>query len=192
MVSMVATSAVDCGFESRSGQNKDCKIGICCFSAKHGAWRSRRKDWLQRTRHTTPPLPPLSNATRFLRNSPVFKSQIFTVPSSDEVITNFLLNCKQVTALECLFGPRKKKIPTLNNSKVSNFSALSRREHVCVCSGQSKRDRGNQTSRIRLWCGREKMSLLKIITKVGCSSRLIMLYVVVNSRKMDRSNESLM
>jgi hypothetical protein len=35
MVSMVATSAVDCGFESRSGQNKDCKIGICCFSAKH-------------------------------------------------------------------------------------------------------------------------------------------------------------
>lgn len=50
-------------------------------------------------RHTTPPLPPLSNVTRFRINSPVFKSQSFTVPSSELVITKFLLNCKQVTAL---------------------------------------------------------------------------------------------
>lgn len=57
------------------------------------------------TRHTTPPLPPLSRVTRLRRNSPDFKSQIFTVPSSDEVITNFLLNCKQVTALWCLLDP---------------------------------------------------------------------------------------
>lgn len=50
-------------------------------------------------RHTTPPLPPLSNVTRFRINSPVFKSHSFTVPSSELVITKFLLNCKQVTAL---------------------------------------------------------------------------------------------
>jgi hypothetical protein len=37
MVSMLASSAVDRGFEPRSGQTKDYKIGICCFSAKYGA-----------------------------------------------------------------------------------------------------------------------------------------------------------
>ena len=46
MVSVIASSAVDRGFESRSGQTKDCKIGICCFSAKHTALRSKSKDWL--------------------------------------------------------------------------------------------------------------------------------------------------
>jgi hypothetical protein len=34
-------SAVDCGFESRSGQTKDCKIGICCFSDKHATLRRK-------------------------------------------------------------------------------------------------------------------------------------------------------
>jgi hypothetical protein len=33
MVSMLASSAVDLGFESCSRQTKDYKIGICCFSA---------------------------------------------------------------------------------------------------------------------------------------------------------------
>jgi hypothetical protein len=41
-------SAVDRGFEPRSGQTKDYKIGICCFSAKHAALRRKRKDWLAR------------------------------------------------------------------------------------------------------------------------------------------------
>jgi hypothetical protein len=35
MVSVLASSAVDRGFQPRSGQTKDYKIGICCFSAKH-------------------------------------------------------------------------------------------------------------------------------------------------------------
>lgn len=60
-----------------------------------------------RTRHTTPPLPPLSSDTKLRKKSPVLRSQIFTVPSSEEVITNFLLNCKHVTALWCLFDPAK-------------------------------------------------------------------------------------
>jgi hypothetical protein len=37
MVLVLASSAVDCGFEPRSGQTNDYKIGICCFSAKHAA-----------------------------------------------------------------------------------------------------------------------------------------------------------
>ena len=44
MVSVLASSAVDCGFEPRSGQIKDYEIGICCFSAKHAVLRSKIKD----------------------------------------------------------------------------------------------------------------------------------------------------
>ena len=50
MVSVLASSAVDRGFEPRSGQTKDYKIGICCFSAKH-ALRSKSKDWLARNQN---------------------------------------------------------------------------------------------------------------------------------------------
>ena len=50
MVSMLASSAVDRGFEPRSGQTKDYEIGICCFSAKHAALRRKTKDWLVRNR----------------------------------------------------------------------------------------------------------------------------------------------
>ena len=45
MVSVLASSAVDRGFEPQSGQTKDYKIGICCFSAKHAALRRKSKDW---------------------------------------------------------------------------------------------------------------------------------------------------
>ena len=48
MVSMLAMNAVDRGFESRSGQTKNYKIGACFFSAKHAALRRKRKDWLAR------------------------------------------------------------------------------------------------------------------------------------------------
>ena len=48
MVSLLASSAVARGFEPRSGQTKDFKVGICCFSVKHAALRRKRKDWLVR------------------------------------------------------------------------------------------------------------------------------------------------
>jgi hypothetical protein len=40
MASVFLLNVVDRGFESRSDQTKDNKIGICCFSAKHAALRS--------------------------------------------------------------------------------------------------------------------------------------------------------
>ena len=46
MVNMLASSAVDRGFEPWSGQTKDFKIDICCFCAKHAALRRKSKDWL--------------------------------------------------------------------------------------------------------------------------------------------------
>jgi len=40
IVSMLTPSGVDRGFEPRSSQTNDYKIGICCFSAKPAAlWR---------------------------------------------------------------------------------------------------------------------------------------------------------
>jgi hypothetical protein len=44
-------SAVDRGFEPWSGQTKDYKIGICCFSTKHAAFRRKSKDWLARNQN---------------------------------------------------------------------------------------------------------------------------------------------
>ena len=51
MASVLASSAVDRGFEPRSGQTKDHKIGICCFSAKHAVLRRKSKDWLARNQN---------------------------------------------------------------------------------------------------------------------------------------------
>ena len=48
MVSVLTLSAVDCGFEPQSGQTKDYRIGICCFSSKHTVLRRKSKDWLAR------------------------------------------------------------------------------------------------------------------------------------------------
>jgi hypothetical protein len=46
----LASSAVDSGFESRSSQTKECKIGICCFFDKHAALRRKGKDLLAQSR----------------------------------------------------------------------------------------------------------------------------------------------
>ena len=54
MVSVFVSSVVDRGFEPRSGQTKDYKIGICCFSAKHAALKRKSKDWLARNQDNVP------------------------------------------------------------------------------------------------------------------------------------------
>ena len=46
MVSVLASIAVDRGFEPRSVQVKNYKIGMCCFSAKHAAIGSKNNGWL--------------------------------------------------------------------------------------------------------------------------------------------------
>jgi len=50
VIASVLNSNVVChGFES--GQTKDYKIGIYCFSAKHVALRSKNKDWLSQNQN---------------------------------------------------------------------------------------------------------------------------------------------
>ena len=51
LVSVVAPSVVDRGFQPRSGQATDCEIGICCFSAKHASLKRKSKDWLARNQN---------------------------------------------------------------------------------------------------------------------------------------------
>ena len=46
LVSVLTSSAVDCGFEPRLGQTKDYKIGICCFSTKYASLRATT-GWLE-------------------------------------------------------------------------------------------------------------------------------------------------
>ena len=46
MVIVLASSAVDCAFESRKCQTKDFQIDICYFSVKYEALRKKSKDWL--------------------------------------------------------------------------------------------------------------------------------------------------
>ena len=41
MVRVLTLGVVDRGFELRSGQTKDYKIGICCFPAKHSTLRAK-------------------------------------------------------------------------------------------------------------------------------------------------------
>jgi hypothetical protein len=51
MVSVLALSTVDRGIEPHSDQTRDYKIGICCFTAKQEALRSKSKDWLVRNQN---------------------------------------------------------------------------------------------------------------------------------------------
>ena len=51
MVSVLVSSAVDRGFEPRSAQTKDYKIGICCSTTKHAVLRRKNTDWLARNQN---------------------------------------------------------------------------------------------------------------------------------------------
>jgi hypothetical protein len=46
MGTVLASSVVERGFEPRSGQIKDFKIDMCCFSAKHTALKKEKEQRL--------------------------------------------------------------------------------------------------------------------------------------------------
>ena len=51
MVSVLASSTIDCGYEPWSCQTKEYNIGICCFSSKNAALRRKSRDWLARNQN---------------------------------------------------------------------------------------------------------------------------------------------
>ena len=76
MVSVLTSSAVDCEFESRSGQTKDYKIGICCFSAQHAALRRKSKDWSARNQNNVTEWSDLSTHGLLFYLASTIKSQL--------------------------------------------------------------------------------------------------------------------
>jgi hypothetical protein len=64
MVNVLASSAIDRGFKPRSGQTKEYKIGICCFSTKHTTLSRKYKDWLVGIRIMCPSLATCLSADR--------------------------------------------------------------------------------------------------------------------------------
>ena len=48
---LLASSAVNRGFEPPLGQTKCYEIGIYCFSAKYATLRSKSTDWLARNQN---------------------------------------------------------------------------------------------------------------------------------------------
>lgn len=82
-------------------------------------------------RQTTPPEPPESRATRLRIKSPVLTSHNLTVPSSELVTTKRELNCRQVTADWCLFGPVNQSINQWVSKSFSSHWASNLPDSVC-------------------------------------------------------------
>ena len=71
---------LECGFENRSGQPNDNKIGICCFSDKFAAIRSKSSDLLTRNQNNVPKWSNVS--TSFLNELTLYK---YIIKPSDSV-----------------------------------------------------------------------------------------------------------
>ena len=67
IVSMLASGAEDCGFESRSRPTKGFEIGICCFSSKHAALRRKGTDRLARNQDNVSEWSDMSTRELFFR-----------------------------------------------------------------------------------------------------------------------------
>ena len=74
MVSQFASIVVDREFESRSGQTKDYKIDICCFSTKHAALRIKSKCWFSRNQDNVSEWNDISSRGLFFSMSYFYKN----------------------------------------------------------------------------------------------------------------------
>jgi hypothetical protein len=94
IVSMLASSTVDRGFEPRSGQTKDYKIGIFCFSAKHTALRKKSKDWLARNQINVSEWSDMSNRGLLFQWASTIKIQlrVLVYYKADLIIISLKIN----------------------------------------------------------------------------------------------------
>jgi hypothetical protein len=76
MVSMLASSVVDRGFDHWSDKTKDFKIGMCCFSAKHAVLRGKNKDWLARNQNNVSEWNDMSTRRLLLQWASTIKIQL--------------------------------------------------------------------------------------------------------------------
>ena len=76
MVSVLASSTVNRVLEPQSGKNKDYKIGICSFSAKHIALRRKSKDWLARNQNNVSEWSDMSTRGLLFQRASTIKIQL--------------------------------------------------------------------------------------------------------------------
>jgi len=76
MGNVLTSSAIDCGFEPRSGQSKGYAIGICCFSTKHLALRRKSRDWLARNQDNVSDWSNMSTHSLFFLRTSTLKIQL--------------------------------------------------------------------------------------------------------------------
>ena len=94
MVSVLSLSAIDRGFKPWSGQTKDHKIGICCFSAKHAALRRKSKDWLARNKDNVPEWNNISTRRLLIQCANTIKIQLSVLVwyKADLIIISLKIN----------------------------------------------------------------------------------------------------
>ena len=76
MASLLTLSVVDHGFKPRSGQAKDYKIGVCCFSAKHAALKRKSKYWLAQNQNNVSEWSCMSNCGLLFQCASTIKMQL--------------------------------------------------------------------------------------------------------------------
>jgi hypothetical protein len=76
MGSMLASSAVDRGFEPRLDQTKDYKISICYFSAKQAALRRNSKYWWTRNQNNVSEWSDISTRRLLFQWASTIKNQL--------------------------------------------------------------------------------------------------------------------
>ena len=94
MVSVLASSVVDRGFEPRSGQTRDYKIGICCFSTKYVVLMRKSKDWLARNQNNMSEMRDMSTHGVLFRWASTIKIQLSVLVQSNTELDIISLTIK--------------------------------------------------------------------------------------------------
>ena len=115
MVSVLASSVIDCGYELRSCQTKEYKIGICCFSAQNAALMRKSKDWLARNQNNVSEWSDISTQRLLLAH--LAKGKVSIYHHLAHVIRRLsLLVCRPLTIHILIFSSEK---PQPNEVKLS-------------------------------------------------------------------------
>ena len=86
MVIVLSSSAVDREFKSRSSLIKSCKIGICCFPAKHATLRGNNNDWLARIQDSVSESSDMSTSGLLFQFASTIKIQRVLVQCKADII----------------------------------------------------------------------------------------------------------
>jgi hypothetical protein len=125
MVSVFASGAIDCGYEPRSCQTKEYRIGICCFSAKNAALRRKSKDWLASFDEFFLPVSQrvemnyiFSDTVRILYLSPQRNCQIVLKEQKQALFLSFLIVSSVKSALISLCDRLWVRAAVLSNKRI--------------------------------------------------------------------------